>query len=57
MDILIVPCFFTIYIVLLLLNFPLVSNYPIFAQIRENIPKISLKIYDIRFHAKFKKKE
>lgn len=52
MDILIVPCFFTIYIVLLLLNFPLVSNYPIFAQIRENIPKISLKIYDIRFSRK-----
>lgn len=53
MDILIISYFFiTICIVLLLLNFPLFSNYPIFAQLREKIRKISLKIYDTRFSRK-----
>lgn len=55
MDILIISYFFYYdlhRIITFKLNFPLFSNYPIFAQLREKIRKISLKIYDTRFSRK-----
>lgn len=51
MDILIIPCFlFLFYYDLLLLNFPLFSNYPIFPQLGEKISlKFTINIYNISY--------